>query len=246
MEPVYCKLPQKTSKRNRSTDKDSPDLTVQKKHYSSAMTITLDDLNKALKAQSDQLMNWFADRLSDQEKNWQAANNVLIERIEKLEKKEQSRERQEKRRNVVISGLECDKKNALQIAKQFLNDNLDIDPIKIRDVVRCIERRNNNIIIVEMETEADKWRAVNNGRLLQNKAETKSVYIRGDTTYAERQIQYSIRQKLKQLRSEGASIKREPKGVYTINNCPLSWSEEKMDFIPAKKTFPAGDERHRD
>ena len=110
------------------------------------MTITLDDLNKALKAQSDQLMNWFADRLSDQEKNWQAANNVLIERIEKLEKKEQSRERQEKRRNVVISGLECDKKNALQIAKQFLNDNLDIDPIKIRDVVRCIERRNNNII----------------------------------------------------------------------------------------------------
>ena len=228
-----------TNKRNRSSDESSPEITVVLKKHFTEKTMPIDEeiLKQALKEQSEQLMKWFSGILKEQDEKWKATNNSLNERIQFLEKKEQARERFEKRRNVVISGLDCDKTNPLKSAKEFMEAKLNIEPSNIRDIVRYIERK--QIIIVEMQTTVDKWKAINNGHLLRNSNDTKKIYIRNDNTYADRQKEFNIRRKLKQYKAEGANIIRKPKGVYMVNGSAMSWSEERMDFIPTVEPFLA-------
>lgn len=132
----------------------------------------------------------------------------LQERVNKLEKVEvyiEKQEKQQRRNNIIITGMvmkqEMDNRIMTDELEIFLSNQLEVNP-----KVSKIQIIKEGMLLAVMSTFQDKMMVMRNKHKLKKPSMSK-VYINDDLTYKERKIQEEIREKAKEKRARGAKTK---------------------------------------
>lgn len=155
--------------------------------------------------------------------------NKANERIEKME-------REKRRRNISLQGLHVNANNQIKLREtmeKFMEEKLDL---KVH--VNTAKKVGENIFIIEMNSEEDKYNVMKNKSKLKN-IRGEKVYINDDMTKPEREIQKIVRIKAKEEREKGKKVK-EGFQKLIIDGTTWKWNNEKkqLDEITHKNQRP--------
>ena len=157
---------------------------------------------------------------------------VLVDRIESLEKKLISQERNERRRNVVVRGMikELKGKEVDNSAlENFMDKEMNVKA-KIREIVRIIPDK--DLVIIELDSWADKKKIMDNKKILKNSAKFQKVFFDHDRSYDERTKWTLTRRHVKELRDSGRTVSA-VNGKWIVDGVPHVWCETKNSLVPA-------------
>ena len=152
-------------------------------------------------------------------------------RLEELEWMIEMREREERRRNIVIKKLEIEGDNVEETVKKLLKSiNVERTLETVKRVGRT-DKEGRSTVIVRMEKEEDK------GYVMRKKAELKGrkEIIENDMTRKERNIQSEIRTMAEKIRGEGKRVKIGYKKIW-INDEVWIWDERDRMLKNGKKS----------
>lgn len=173
----------------------------------STMQVKLDEQNKERIANTEkvQVQN-NSEKKSEKEKNEKDLKWMLEEA-----------EREKRKKNIVISGLEIQDKNEL---KEWIENKLG-NQVTIRKIwkIKNIEKT----IGAQVESVEQKIEIMKNKSKLKN--EREKVYINNDTTWIERQSRKEVVRKLKELESQG-KVGRMAHNKITTESEELYWNEK--------------------
>ena len=109
-------------------------------------------------------------------------NEMLKDRLVKLERSDEIRQKETRRRNVIVRGLAANENNAEEVIKEFLRSQL-----RIQGNIEEIPIRNDGkigLFIVKFSNIATKIQAINNKRNLI----CSQIFVSQDRTLVEREI----------------------------------------------------------
>jgi len=111
------------------------------------------------------------------------------ERVKRLERKIERKEREERRKNIVVKGLKEEDENAKGLEKVWKKLGVEV---KVEEVkrVRAGGGRGGGIVIVKVGSEEEKKGIMQSKRKLRG----EEVWIEEDLTWEERRVRWKIRQ----------------------------------------------------
>lgn len=126
------------------------------------------------------------------------------QRLNYVEDRLENYEKEKKRNNIVITGMKIDTTDTAimkQKITKFIKQNLD-EEIHIENAIKLSQ----NACLVQMKDNVEKSRVMEKKHKLKFIREER-IYINHDLSINERKIQKEIREKGKELRKEGKTVK---------------------------------------
>lgn len=158
-------------------------------------------------------------------------NQSLRQKVTEINKKIDNMERDKRRNNIVVQGIEITTPTERKIKEEmenFIKDNLEID-IKIGNARKI----GTNIVLIELGDNNDKHKIMKNKNKLKN-IKDKRIYINDDMTKEEREIQKRIRMVAKEEKQNKRHVKVGFQKL-EIENKHFKWNKETNSletFIP--------------
>lgn len=146
-------------------------------------------------------------------------NEMLKNRILMLEKKSEGREREEKRNNVIIRGLEVNEEEVQKTVEDLFADELNIRE-GIDEVKPYVKAGAVVFITVKLDKAETKKKLMINKKNLAGTA----ISINHDMTFEEREVQRKIINIAKERREQGATVKVGYRKLW-IDDKLLTWRE---------------------
>lgn len=152
-------------------------------------------------------------------------NKSLREEIKLLKLKTESMDKERRRNNIIVTGLEMDSKNEMKdIIEGVIKEELQVEA-KIKKVTGLGKRT----CLVELESEVNKIDIMKNKNKLRNMKGAK-VYINNDLTVEERKIQKIIREVEVEEKRKGNKTKVGYKKLF-INDAEWKWDAHKEKLV---------------
>lgn len=179
------------------------------------------DFNKEINA----LTNKFETAIN----SWQQEKVKLVAKQSELENRLDRMERQEKRNNVVITGLNevvgPDKVKSA-VADLFTN-NIGVK-VSINDAFQIKLRSGKTKVIVKLNSFDDK-RSI----MASKKSLPKDIYVDDDLISKDQFLRFKAREFVRGIRKDGMNIKLRT-GTVTIDGVVHAWEEESQTFVERK------------
>lgn len=162
----------------------------------------LENLEERMETYNVQIKELKAE-LTQKEQKWEEEKTMLTDRIAKLEYLEEVREKNKRRKNVIINGL-SEEGEASEVVKK-LADNLKIQ-LQFEDAARLGIKKDGKkrpILVKCADMEQKK-------RILSKKSSLRdaksSIFIDDDLTRTEREIQVNIKKVAQEERTKGKKV----------------------------------------
>lgn len=137
----------------------------------------------------------------EEKKKWEEEKEELQRRIARLEMDQERRERERRKKNVVIKGISCEKTKIEEGVESFIQEKLGVEVrIERAHAIRVDEGK--QIIVATVE----KWE-MKRQIMMKKRDLEKGIYIDDDLTKREREIQGKIRRITKEEREKGKEVK---------------------------------------
>lgn len=149
---------------------------------------------------NNQEIKALGDEIKKTNEKWEKKYEDLESRFTTLERKVENMEKEKRKNNVVITGIEIDAKDeeSKQLVEKWMEKELGVYR-KIKEVIKITQDK----MLVKMENFEDKMELLINKRKLKG----KQIYIDNDLSPQERNIQRKLRLEAVKLREEGKSVK---------------------------------------
>lgn len=154
-----------------------------------------------------------------------------VEDLATVEWKLEKLEREKRKNNIVITGLELRTDNEQSMVKEI--ERMVRDKVGIDAQVKSAYQLNNKMIIVEVENFDKKLQILKNKHMLKA-MEDKNIYISSDLTAKEREIQKIIRDRAKEERRNGKQVKSGYQKLEIDGNL-WRWNHNEHRLIKSKK-----------
>jgi hypothetical protein len=151
------------------------------------------------------------------EKEWKEEKAILEDRITKQEEKLERKEKQEIRNNIVIKNIKFKSATIKEEVKTFIQQKLETD-VEVIDTIEI----NDNMTIVKLENWEQKKQVMKN----KSKLRGEKIYIDGELTRREREIQKKIVEVAKDKIKNGDKAKVGYKKLI-LNGKVYIWDEKK-------------------
>ena len=159
---------------------------------------------------------------------WEREKKDLLGRIRRIEEEKDRAEREKRRKNIVIKGVDWKEGNNEGTVKEFIREKMKIGAeIERTHMIRVGNK--NTIIVATMKSMEEKIRIMKEKRKLE-----KGIYIDDDLTREEREIQQRIRRIDRVRREEGECVKIGYKKL-KIENRWYRWNENEERLEEEKK-----------
>ncbi|XP_071581240.1 uncharacterized protein [Temnothorax nylanderi] len=117
-------------------------------------------------------------------------NEEVVERMREIERKLEKKEREERRRNVVIRGLEVKEGGRRQEAEKLLEGiNVKVKVIEVKKIGGDIEK-GREMVLLKLENEEQKWEIMEKKKNLAGRKER----IMEDLSWEERRMNWRLRE----------------------------------------------------
>lgn len=215
-------------KRERETSSSSENSTPLKKHSTMAPNIaaTIATLTNTVK----ELQSTFTVQLAELQKtfnqsfgNWQAEKTEILRRQAELETRLDRIERQEKRNNIVITGLITDQTNVKSTVNDFLNKQLKQN-VSVIDAFEIKLETGKSKIIVKLASFNEKLNIIKAKKDLDD-----NIFISDDLIKKDQFIQYKAREFAKAARKIKKEAKVGSRKVY-VDGILHVWDESTETF----------------
>lgn len=178
-----------------------------------------------MKIQNEQIKQLKED-MRKGELKWQEERKELTQRIETLEEKLEKQEKEKKRNNVVIKGLNLEESNIKEKVQEFLEKEMGVEG-SVRSAYKIGKQRDKQIIIAEMNDFEVKREVMTKKRNLGK----MKVYIENDLTVGEMEIQNAIKRIAYSERQQGRKTKIGYQKL-TIDGIIHKWCKIGAKLIP--------------
>lgn len=215
---------------NRQTESKAN--TIDKEESSSKQS-KMDDNNKM-----EKLMAMIQEMMSDikelkaemrgKEEKWEKEKEQLSNRISELEIKARKEEREKRKNNIIIKGLQTEHQNTQREVEKLIEEKLQI-PAKTLDAFKINKPGKGGIILVKMESWDKKQEMMKRAKKLKG----TEIYLDHDLTIEDRKIQYEIRSIAKEENKKGNKTKIEYKKL-VIEGVLYKWSEKEKGLVSEK------------
>ncbi|KAK4886964.1 hypothetical protein RN001_003235 [Aquatica leii] len=152
---------------------------------------------------------------------WKEEKTHLQNRITKLEENLERQEKEKKKLNIVIKGLDDANKENKETVQKWIEEKLEIQT-KIEQVFTVGKDKNKQAVIVKMHN----WEAKKEIMQQKKRLYGTKVYIENDLTLKERATQIKLKEIADKLKEEGKRVKIGYKKLI-INNVIHIWDEGK-------------------
>lgn len=152
---------------------------------------------------------------------WKEEKTHLENRITKLEENLERQEKEKKKLNIVIKGLDDANKENKETVQKWIEEKLEIQT-KIKQVFTVGKDKNKQAVIVKMHN----WEAKKEIMQQKKRLYGTKVYIENDLTLKERATQIKLKEIADKLKEEGKRVKIGYKKLI-INNVIHIWDEGK-------------------
>lgn len=152
-------------------------------------------------------------------------NKGIKEELGQLRNKMEWIEKEKRRNNVVVMGLEVNYENGKTIKENM--ETMLKEELQVEVQVKTANKMGDKICLLELESEEDKGKIMRNKHKLRTKKDHK-IYINDDMTESERKKAKEIRKKASEERSQGKMVKI---GYNTVNNGTNEWRWNKIKGV---------------
>lgn len=141
-------------------------------------------------------------------------------KLEELERKEERRGIEERKKNIIISGVKMADAQPVNatIIEKFLNDNLEINV----NVEKAYRLKKGNLVFARLNSEKEKSEVMKNKAKLKRRVDEK-IYIDDDLSEAERKTQKAIRDWAKREKYEKGREVKVAIGKVKVSDKWLAW-----------------------
>lgn len=139
----------------------------------------------------------------NKEKKWEEEKKQLVERIAKLEQGEENREKEKRRNNIIINGLEEEGEVGAIVAELARSLQLNTRVVEAVRLGKKTEGKKRPVL-VKCSSWEDKRNILAKKGALRDKGST--IYIDEDLTRKEREIQMKLKRKAREERSKGKRV----------------------------------------
>ena len=137
----------------------------------------------------------------EKEQKWNKERQEMGDKITKLEKRLEGMDRERRRNNVIIKGIDLGRHNLSETVDKLIKEKLNVET-QVKSAV-LMDRTDTKVIIVQLRDFQEKMKVMKN----KYKLKGLNIYMEDDLTPAERQTQYEIRQKAKEIGNMGKAVK---------------------------------------
>ena len=137
----------------------------------------------------------------EKEQKWNKERQEMGDKITKLEKRLEGLDRERRRNNVIIKGIDLDGHNLSETVSKLIKEKLNVET-QVKSAV-LMDRTDTKVIIVQLRDFQEKMKVMKN----KYKLKGLNIYMEDDLTPAERQTQYEIRKKAKEIGNMGKAVK---------------------------------------
>lgn len=175
---------------------------------------------------------------------WETDLERMKKRLLELEKREEGREREDKKLNIVISGLEPLYDDMTACVKDFMQSELQVNcDVKSAFIIKRQREDEIPLIVAKLASLHDKK------AIMTNKAKLKGsrVYINNDETVTERQIRRKITAFARSESNKGKKVRIQYRKL-RVEDKLLVWDDEKglVESAPAERHRSRHSTDHRD
>ncbi|XP_043474887.1 DNA ligase 1-like [Leptopilina heterotoma] len=193
-----------------------------------------EDLKVQLKDQKEDLIKEWSERLEAREKewrkekeNWKKEKEELFQRIRRLESDKEKKERENRKLNIVLKGVEFSEEKIEEKVEEFIEKSLNV---KINVVNAYVVRKNKDdkkgkMVVAKLHSWDMKKQIMKKKKELQ-----RGIYIDDDLTEKERSIQQEVRRRAREERDKGKNTKIGYMSVQ-IEGKWLRWNDWEECFI---------------
>lgn len=157
------------------------------------------------------------------------ASGTIPERdnaISRLEWIEEDREREKRRNNIIIKGLENKEKCSKEWLEQWLRTEINTE-VKIKKIWETTTKREKRIIGAQCEEENMKRKVMEN----KNRLGQKKIYIEHDLTWVERRTKEKAREKAAEYWKKGEEALMIGNRKVKTTEGTWTWSERKESWF---------------
>lgn len=242
VEQEQAELFAKSSKTLRSPDKPEthlkPEESTEMEELKQIMISMSNELKNEIKNSCDQLkktneeIKSLREEMKRREEEWRKERELwscekknLLDRVKKMEDKLERQEKNDKKNNIIIKGLDTEQRDIKEVTQEFVKKELNVEP-KIREAYTVGKRR---LIVVKLEDFHTKLAIMKK----KSKLGDKKVYIENDLTQREVSIQATIRAHARDERAKG-NVARVGFQKLSINGQWYKWdhTENKLKIDP--------------
>lgn len=150
--------------------------------------------------------------------------------IDKLKRMVIDKEKEERRENIVIKGVDTDKRDLKKWVKEFLEEKMEVEV----EVISC--RKSGKVLVAKLKD----WQMKK--KVMENKHKLKGgrIFIENDLTWQERKTQEKIHKWVKEEREKGRDVKVGYARVRIGGNW-RKWEEVEREIEARRKENEAGE-----
>lgn len=176
------------------------------------------ELRESFKENKSEILK-LRDEMKKREKEWMEERQKLWEKIENMEIKMETQEKEKKKNNIVIRGLEVRAEENLENkVEEFLSKEVKVN-VKLIEAYKIGRHEGKQPIIAKVQSWKQKADVMSNKRNLKG----KKIYIDNDLTVKEMIIQKKIREVANEEVKMGSKVRIGYQKVI-INNKLYEWN----------------------
>lgn len=225
--------------REESQSPDTPPLSSRKKQTMDiaaaveAITKSMSEMRREFGSQMSELKDSFNESLESKFGTWQQDKAQIIQKQTDLENRIDQLERQQKRNNIVITGLNSvagDTRNAKTIANELFTNQM-------QQTVSCLEafqmktKNGETKIVAKMGSLDDKLRVMKGGR--DSIKDGKKIFLSDDLIKKDQFMMFMARKFRDQAKNENKEAKIAFGKVF-VNGVAHVWDAEAQTFVNRK------------
>lgn len=142
------------------------------------------------------------EEMKKKEEIWEREKHQLRYKIQNLEDRLESEEKNKKRNNIVIRGVNCEGENIKERTRGFLEKQLGVK-VSIKEAYTVGKRKEKKAVVAKIEYWKEKQEVMKN----KNKLRGTQIYIDNDLTMKERDIQSKIYDRANKEKAKGKRVK---------------------------------------
>jgi len=151
----------------------------------------------------------------------------MMEKIKWIEKSMESREREKRRRNIIIKGMEAKEGKRREAVEEILEViGAKVEIKEVRRIGEITEKGRGEMMLVKLESEDQKWEVMAKKKNLKGRKER----IAEDLTWRERRIRWKVGEIARREMAEGKRVWVKG-GKIKIEGQWWRWDEEKETLM---------------
>lgn len=163
-----------------------------------------------------------------EKEEWKKEREELENRIEELEKISERRDREDRKKNIVIKGLKWRRERVNEEVEQFIKENLNIE-VGVENAYRLKINQDKEVVIAIL----DNWKQKR--EVMSKKKELRQgIWIEDDLTMEERRVQNKLRERAREERAKGNKVKIGYRKLF-IGDKVVRWNEKVKELEEGRK-----------